>query len=87
MRISDLQNKDVINVTNGKRIGSIIDVNITDDGKLLSFIVDHGKFFSRFTGGEVEVGWSQIKKIGDDVILVSIDNLWYYFIGDCCEEN
>lgn len=75
MRISDLQNKDVINISTGKIMGSIIDVNVSDDGKLLSFIVDHGKFFSRFTGGEVEVSWTQIKKIGDDVILVSIDNL------------
>ena len=76
MRISDLQNKDVINTKDGKRIGSIIDVSITDDGRLLSFIIDNGKFFSRFTGNsEVEVSWSQIKKIGEDVILVSIDNL------------
>ncbi len=76
MRISDLQNKDVINTNDGKRIGSIIDVSITDDGRLLSFVIDHGKFFSRFTNhGEIEVAWSQIKKIGEDVILVSIDNL------------
>ena len=75
MRISDLQNKDVVNTGDGKKIGSIIDVSITDDGRLLSFIVDHGGFFSRFSHGEVEISWSQIKKIGEDVILVSMDNL------------
>ena len=75
MRISDLQNKDVVNTVDGKKIGSIIDVSITDDGRLLSFIIDHGKFFSRFSHGEVEVSWSQIKKIGEDVILVSMENL------------
>ena len=76
MRISDLQNKDVINTNNGKRMGSIVDASVSDDGKLLSFIVLNNKFFSKFSGqNEIEVGWSQIKKIGDDVILVSVDIL------------
>ncbi len=83
MRLSDLQNKDIINTNDGKKIGNIIDVNITDDGKMLGFIVEQGKFFSKFSSrDEIEVKWSQIKKIGEDVILVSVDFLWYYFVGD-----
>ena len=76
MRLSDLQNKDIINTNDGKKIGNIIDVNITDDGKMLGFIVEQGKFFSKFSSrDEIEVKWSQIKKIGEDVILVSVDFL------------
>ena len=75
MRLSDLQCKDIINVNDGKMVGSIIDVLINDDGSMDSLIVERGKFFSKFSHGEIEVKWNQVKKIGEDVILVSIDNL------------
>lgn len=76
MRLSDLQDKDIINVKDGKKIGSIIDVLISMNGEMISFVVDSGKFFSKFSShGEIEVKWSDVKKIGDDVILVSVDNL------------
>lgn len=74
MRLSDLQNKDVVNVIDGKRVGNIIDVNIDFEGKLDSLIVEKSKFFiSMFsTSNEVEVRWAQIEKIGEDVILVKL---------------
>lgn len=74
MRLSDLQNKDVVNVMDGKKVGSIIDVNINLEGKLESFIVEKSKFFvSMFSSAnEIEVRWGQIEKIGEDVILVKI---------------
>lgn len=74
MRLSDLQSKDIVNVFDGKMIGSIIDVLINDDGSMNSLIVERGKFF-KLSHGEIEIKWSQVKKIGEDVILVSIDNL------------
>lgn len=74
MRLSDLQNKDVVNVIDGKKVGNIIDVNIDFEGKLDSLIVEKSKFFvSMFSSaGEVEIRWAQIEKIGEDVILVKI---------------
>ena len=74
MRLSDLQNKDVVNVMDGKKVGSIIDVNINMEGKLESFILEKSKFFvSMFSSAnEIEVRWGQIEKIGEDVILVKI---------------
>lgn len=74
MRLSDLQNKDVVNVMDGKKVGNIIDVNIDMEGKLDSLIVEKTKFFiSMFsTANEIEVRWAQIEKIGEDVILVKI---------------
>lgn len=75
MRLSDLQNKDIVNMNDGKMVGSIIDVLINTDGSMDSLIVERGKFFSKLSRGEVEIKWSQVKKIGEDVILVSIDNL------------
>lgn len=75
MRLSDLQRKDIININDGKKIGVIVDANISQDGKMISLIVDGGGFFSKFSHNEIEIGFSQIKKIGEDVILVSIDKL------------
>ncbi|MEG0826087.1 MAG: YlmC/YmxH family sporulation protein [Bacilli bacterium] len=74
MRLSELQNKDVINVIDGKKIGNIIDVIIDDNGGLVSLIVEKSKFLiSMFTNkSELEIKWKQIEKIGADVILVRI---------------
>jgi len=74
MRLSDLQNKDVVNIKNGKKIGNIIDVSINNEGITTGLIVEKYKFFvSMFTtNGEVEIKWNQIEKIGEDVILVNI---------------
>lgn len=74
MRLSDLQDKNVININDGKLIGNIIDITISKDGVLESFIVEKTKFIlSKFSSsGEVEIKYNQIIKIGDDVILVKI---------------
>lgn len=72
MRLSDLQNKDIINVNSGKKIGNIIDINIDSNGNSNGIIVEKNKFIiSRFSNnGEILIKWSQIEKIGEDVILV-----------------
>ncbi len=74
MRLSDLQHKDVINIKDGKKIGNIIDVSITDNGNMNSLIVEKSKFLvSMFSSsGEFEIKWDQIEKIGEDVILVKV---------------
>lgn len=74
MRLSDLQSKDIVNVEDGKVVGSIIDVLIDQDGVMQSLIVQKSKFFANLfsSGSEVEIKWKQIKKIGEDVILVSM---------------
>ena len=74
MRLSDLQHKDVVNVVDGKKVGNIIDVSIDSEGKMSGLIVEKSKFFiSMFSNhNEVEISWSQIEKIGEDVILVKI---------------
>ena len=72
MRLSDLQDKDVVNLDDGKVIGRIIDVIIDDNGVINKLVVERYKFIiSRFTtGNEIEISWNQINKIGEDVILV-----------------
>ena len=75
MRISDLQNKTVINILDGKDIGTIIDVEINDEGKMINLYVEKHKFFlsSLISNKEIIIKWSQIEKIGEAVILVNFD--------------
>ena len=74
MRLSELQNKDIVNIKDGKKIGNIIDIYINQEGKSKGLIVEKTKFLiSHFTShGEIKISWDQIEKIGEDVILVNI---------------
>ena len=76
MRLSDLQNKDIVNIKDGRNIGSIIDVKIDpNSGNIVSFIIEPNRNFFRFFRGEkfdTEINWHSIEKIGEDVILVKI---------------
>jgi len=72
MRLSEIQNKDVINLNTGMKIGNIIDIKInSESGKIESLILERKKFSSIFNSNdEIEIYWTQINKIGVDVILV-----------------
>ena len=72
MRLSELQNKDIITL-DGKLVGNIIDI-VLEDGKVKYLVVEKSKFLlSMFSSkDELEIKWEQIKKIGEDVILITI---------------
>lgn len=76
MRLSEMQNKDIINIKDGKKIGNIIDINIDADGISSGIVVEKSKFLiSHFSSsGEIVIKWKDIEKIGADVILVNINN-------------
>ena len=68
MRLSELQTKEIINMSTGKRLGLIIDVIVDNTGLIKSLILEEKKG-KRFSREEYELDWSQIDKIGDDIIL------------------
>jgi len=71
VRLSDLQSKKIIDVDNGTNVGSIVDVLITEDGRVECFFIEQGRnFFSLNKENDYKVFWSQITKIGEDVILI-----------------
>ena len=74
MFLSSLQEKDIINTMDGKKVGVIIDADVSDSGEIKTLIVQNRKFLF-FLGRKNEVKWSAIEKIGKDVILVKFDNL------------
>ncbi len=75
MRLSDLQDKDIINTIDGKNVGNIIDAVIEENGVISKIIVEPSKSFKNFmnSGKEVEIPFGSITKIGEDVILVNIN--------------
>lgn len=75
MKLSDLQRKDIVNLSDGKKIGRIIDVEInTLDGSLVNLIIEKNRYFRNIFNSEsdVLVRFSQIKKMGEDVILIDL---------------
>ena len=73
MRLSDLQDKDVVDIITGERLGSIIDAEISKtDGKIIKlFIYEKRGLFGGISKDERIINWTNIKKIGTDVILVN----------------
>lgn len=75
-RSSDLKQKEVINISDGKRLGFVCDVEINlEDGKIEAIIIPAGGRLFGFMGKDSEflIPWERIKKIGEDIILVDMD--------------
>jgi YlmC/YmxH family sporulation protein len=73
VRISEFQAKDVVNVSDGRNLGNIGDIEINlSTGKIESIIITGTGRVLGFFGKEDEViiSWKNILKIGEDVILV-----------------
>ena len=76
LTLSDIEEKDVINVVTGERIGFVSSLRIdTNSGQIIAITVQPSmKFVSFFSKDEasVVVPWNQILKIGEDVIIVNV---------------
>ncbi|WP_053362088.1 YlmC/YmxH family sporulation protein [Bacillus sp. FJAT-27251] len=73
LKVSDFQIKDVVNVSDGKRLGNVEDIEINlNTGKIEAVIIGGaGKVLGIFgKDAEVVIPWQNILKIGEDVILV-----------------
>ena len=71
----DFKNKEVINITDGRRLGFVQDVTANlETGTITSIIVPgSSKLFNLFSSGnEIVIPWDKVKCIGDDLILVEI---------------
>ena len=71
----DFRHKEVINITDGKRLGYVQDVCADlSTGNITSIIVPGtSKAFSLFSSNnDIVITWDKIRTIGDNVILVEI---------------
>lgn len=71
----DFKHKEVINITDGRRLGFVQDVTANlETGTITSIIVPgNSKLLNIFSSGnEIVIPWDNVKCIGDDLILVQI---------------
>jgi|APHig6443717817_1056837.scaffolds.fasta_scaffold36156_1 YlmC/YmxH family sporulation protein len=71
---SDFRNKEVISINSGKRLGFVSDVDINFEKGTIDAIIVPGPsgILNFFSGGNNDyvIPWNNIKKVGDDIILV-----------------
>ena len=76
VRACDLRQKEVINVSDGTRLGFIYDVEINfEKGTIEAIIVPgQGRFLGMFgKDNDYVIPWDNIIRIGDDIVLVELE--------------
>ena len=71
----DFKHKEVINITDARRLGFVIDVNAELSSGVITSIVVPGsnKFFNFFAGeNSIVIPWNKVRAIGEDLILVEL---------------
>lgn len=76
MRLSELVGKEVINLHDGVRVGSIEEGEVIFDsatGQIKSLLVPERGFFSFFGRGNMtKLSWSSIRRIGADFVIIDL---------------
>ena len=77
LKITDLTRRDIINLTDGVKLGAIRDMHINPDtGAIIAFVLRGPKKFGLLgVGRDLVVPWEKIKKIGVDAVLVELDSV------------
>lgn len=76
-RITDLRSKEIVNIRDGARLGSICDLEVdTENGRLVALVIYGRSKAMGLLGREddIIIPWDSIDVIGDDAILVSHDS-------------
>ncbi len=76
-RALTFKQKEVINITDGKRLGYVQDVEANfETGEITAIVVQgNGKLFSLSNKNDVVIPWEKIKRIGEDIILVEFNDM------------
>lgn len=75
LKLSNIRDKEVINLVNGQRMGYISDFEIDIvKGSIVGVVIPgEGKVVSLFTKvNDILIDWNKIIKIGNDIILVNL---------------
>ncbi len=75
-RSSDFRQKEVINVNDGRRLGFVSDVEIDlEQGKIEAIVLPGVARLFGLLGKDSEfvIPWEKIVRIGEDIILVDLD--------------
>ena len=90
MSTYDIRNKEVINIYDGRSLGFVEDVELNlQKGTIEALIIpaERGPFGFFSKGEDLVIRWRDIKRIGDDVILVDISaGSGHYLYEDECDD-
>lgn len=84
--LSDLSDKEIVNVCDGTRLGYVGDAEVDIcTGKITALIAsgDCSGLFSK--PDEIRVPWECVKNIGDDIVIVEMKDMCRSDGGDCGE--
>jgi len=77
VRLSDLIGKDIVNIQNGSRLGTVADsdlVIMAETGEIESIILpSRSSVLSFWDKSNFTIPWSAVRKIGSEVIIVDLD--------------
>jgi YlmC/YmxH family sporulation protein len=69
----ELREKEIVNLADGKRLGRLVNLALSCNGRVLGLMAPGDKRALKGLGKEtVFIPWQNIQKIGDDVILVNL---------------
>lgn len=80
MRLSDLGDKEIVNLANGSRHGQLADAELLFDeqqGKIKAILVPDisGRFGFWGNKDYLQLPWNAIRKIGEDIIIFDVPEL------------
>ncbi|MEW6623225.1 MAG: YlmC/YmxH family sporulation protein [Bacillota bacterium] len=81
MKLSELMGKEIINIYNGARLGTVGESDLVidgDSGLVDSILLPNPNGFLRMFGERtiLTIPWDAVKKIGDQVIIVELDKTY-----------
>ena len=81
MNLSELVGKEIVNIVSGERLGVIGECDIIIDettGKILALSIprERGFFGIKRDRGDLEIPWRNVKKIGNDMIIIEYDGIY-----------
>lgn len=79
MRLMELGEKEIVNLNNGERLGTIAHSDLLIDensGEIISLLIPERRFSFKMLGLEssgIEIPWGAIRKIGYDMIIIELE--------------
>ncbi|MFC0524190.1 YlmC/YmxH family sporulation protein [Pontibacillus salicampi] len=78
MRFRSLSGKEIVDVKQGARLGVLGQTDLEIDpntGQIKSFLIPSYKWFGmKKDGDEIRIEWQDVKKIGEDMIIIDPKN-------------
>lgn len=75
MRFTELASKEIINLTNGGRLGALGDTDLVIDpetGKIQAIVVPPRSRWAK-NGVETEIPWTAVRRVGPEVMIVDME--------------